>query len=99
MVHNGFDHKCIVNDSRHTKQVVCALRQLLVKPEVSAACVLLCAGVDDFQNQLRSHLALCHAQAGMFCQNDRQVKTQAMHYLAQLSFIPVTRLNTTFPAA
>ena len=94
MVHDGFDHKYIVNHSRHAKQVICAVRQMLVEPVMKTARFFERAAFDDFQNQRCFNIPFCHSQAGMFSQHNGQVEALAVHYFPQESFNPTAKLNT-----
>ena len=94
MVHDGFDHKYIVNHSRHAKQVIRAVRQMLVEPIMKTACFFERAAFDDFQNQCGFNIPFSHSQAGMFSQYHGQIEALAVHYFPQLSFNPTARLNT-----
>lgn len=96
MVHLGLDDQHIVQDGGHAEQVVVACRKVFVKPEVTRAGLLLRAVVNCVLNQLQADAALVGALLGMGREYDLQpVKPLALqHHLPQLSFNPVTRLNT-----
>ena len=94
MVHDGFDHKYIVNHSRYAKQVSCAVRQVIVQPIMKTACFFERAAFDDFQNPCGFNIPFCHSLEGMFSQHHGQIEALAVHYFPQLSFNPIAKLNT-----
>ncbi len=99
MVHDGFDHKYIVNHSGYTKQVVCAVRQVLVQPVMKATSFFDGSAVNNFQNLFKVNLSFRHSLNGVLRQYNLQIKTGAVHHFPQLSFNPTAKLNTSFPAA
>lgn len=99
MAHDGFDHICIVNHGIPSKQVICAVRQVLVQPVMQAACFFKGSAVDNFQYLVEADAAFNHPLTCVFRQYDLQIKAGAVHHFPHPSFNPTAKLNTSFPAA
>ena len=70
MVHDGFDHKDIVNHSSYTKQVVCAIRQVFEEPVMQATRFFQRSAIDNFQDLVEADASFNHPLTGMLRQNN-----------------------------